>query len=149
MPTFHLHEEPLQEAWLDAYGHLNEAFYLVPFSNATWRLQDRFGIGTEYFDRTGCALYTLETHLRYLAEVRPPAMLSIETTVLGLDAKRLHIGHVMWSGEHQCATFECMALHYDTRAKRSAPFPDTVREAMSAAVPDALPDWACGSVRLL
>ena len=28
------------------YGHLNEAYYLVVFSNATWSLQDHFGIGS-------------------------------------------------------------------------------------------------------
>lgn len=104
MSIFRLHEEPLQVVWLDAYGHLNEAYYLVPFSNATWKLQDHFGIGAAYFDKTGCALYTLETHLRYVDEVRAPATLAIETAVLGVDAKRLHVGHTMWSGTRECAT---------------------------------------------
>jgi hypothetical protein len=64
MTILQLHSEPLQDSWLDAYGHLNEAYYLVPFSNTTWKLQDHFGIGVEYFEKTGCALFTLETHLR-------------------------------------------------------------------------------------
>ena len=44
MSTFRLHEEPLQKGWLDAYGHLNEAYYLVPFSNATWKIQVRAAV---------------------------------------------------------------------------------------------------------
>ena len=64
MTRLKLHSEPLQEAWLDAYGHLNEAYYLVPFSNATWLMQDHFGIGVPYFKETGCAIYTVETHMR-------------------------------------------------------------------------------------
>ena len=64
-----LHREPVQESWLDAYGHLSEAYYLVPFSNASWAYQDHFDIGVTYFEKTGGALYTLETHLRYLKEV--------------------------------------------------------------------------------
>ena len=37
MSDFEFHSEPLQEAWLDLYGHLNEAYYLLPMSNATWK----------------------------------------------------------------------------------------------------------------
>jgi len=149
MSTFRLHEEPLQKDWLDAYGHLNEAYYLVPFSNATWKLQDRFGIGTAYFDRTGCALYTLETHLRYVGEVRAPATLSIESAVLGVDAKRLHIGHIMWSGTRQCATVECMVLHYDTRAEGSAALPEDVLENLRNAILKPTPEWVGRSLRRL
>lgn len=149
MSTFRLHEEPLQEGWLDAYGHLNEAYYLVPFSNATWKLQDRFAIGTDYFDRTGCALYTLETHLRYVAEVRAPATLSIESAILGVDAKRLHIGHIMWSGDRERATFECMLLHYDTRAGGTAPFPEDIRKNLHDAVLKPTPDWVGRALRRL
>ena len=149
MSTLRLHEEPLQKDWLDAYGHLNEAYYLVPFSNATWKLQDHFGIGTEYFDKTGCALYTLETHLRYVGEVRAPATLSIESAVLGVDAKRLHVGHIMWSGTRECATFECMVLHYDTRAEGSTAFPEDIRKDLSDAILKPTPEWVGRALRRL
>ena len=95
MTPLRLHSEPVQEAWLDAYGHLNEAYYLVPFSNATWKLQDHFGIGVDYFDATGGAIYTVETHLRYLREVRAPALCEISSLVIGADAKRFHFAHIM------------------------------------------------------
>jgi len=149
MLTFRLHEEPLQKDWLDAYGHLNEAYYLVPFSNATWKLQDRFGIGPEYFNQTGCALYTLETHLRYVGEVRAPATLSIETAILGVDAKRLHVGHIMWSGTRECATFECMLLHYDTRAEGSAALPEDIGKNLRDAILKPTPEWVGRAVRRL
>lgn len=149
MSTFHLHQEPVQQEWLDAYGHLNEAYYLVPFSNATWKLQAHFDIGTAYFDQTGRALYTLETHLRYLDEVRAPAELSIETAVLGVDAKRLHIGHTMWSDTRSCATFECMLLHYDTHASAASPFPDDIHARLTKAIHKPTPDWAGRAVRSL
>ena len=93
MTVFQFHSEPLQESWLDAYGHLNEAYYLVPFSNTTWIMQSHFGIGTEYFDATGCALYTVETHLRYLNDVRAPATMEIETLMLGSEAKKIWFAH--------------------------------------------------------
>lgn len=149
MPTFRLHEEPVQDDWLDAYGHLNEAYYLVPFSNATWKVQDHFRIGTAYFDKTSCAMYTLETHLRYVAEIRAPATLSIETAILGVDAKRLHIGHTMWSCTRECATFECMLLHYDTRAESTAAFPEDIHKDLRDAVQTPTPEWVGRALRRL
>jgi len=135
------HSEPLQDAWLDAYGHLNEAYYLVPFSNASWALQDRFDIGTAYFDRTGGALYTVETHLRYLKEVRAPAVFEIESLIVAVAPKKLHFAHVMTVDGIERATFECLALHYDSKAGRTAPFPAAVQAALAAAAVSEPPDW--------
>ncbi|MDA7968337.1 MAG: thioesterase family protein [Gammaproteobacteria bacterium] len=141
MTAFQFHSEPLRREWLDAYGHLNEAYYLVPFSNASWKMQEHFGIGVEYFRASGCALYTLETHLRYLREVRAPADLQVETLVFGADEKRMRFAHLLTVDGELRATAEFMALHYDTRAQRSAPFPPAALEAMQAAVAE-LPEWA-------
>ena len=148
MTVLKLHSEPLRDEWLDPYGHLNEAYYLVPFSNASWVLQDHFGIGVDYFERTGGAIYTVETHLRYLKEVRSPAMLEIESLILGSDAKRLRFAHVMRVDGSERATFECMALHFDTRANRTAPMPDDVQAALKKMEVAELPDWAGRSISL-
>ncbi len=143
-----LHAEPVQDAWLDAYGHLNEAYYLVPFSNASWALQEHFGIGVDYFERSGGALYTVESHIRYLMEVRAPALMEVASMVLGSDAKRIHIAHVLRVEGTVCATFECLGLHYDTRAGRSAAMPEAVQAALAEARAAELPDWAGRRVSL-
>jgi acyl-CoA thioesterase FadM len=148
MTIMKLHAEPLLDDWLDAYGHLNEAYYLVPFSNTTWVLQDHFGIGVEYFERTGGALYTVETHLRYLKEVRAPAMLEIESLILGSDAKRIRLAHVMQVDGIERATFECLLLHFDTKAGRTSPLPEAVQAALKAAEVAELPNWAGRKVSL-
>src|ERR1700741_4702609 len=95
MTLLKLHAEPLKSEWLDIYGHLNEAYYLVPFTNANWAILDHFGIGAAYFERTGGALYTVESHVRYVKEVHAPALVEIESMVLGADAKRVRVAHVM------------------------------------------------------
>ena len=148
MTVLKLHAEPLRDDWLDAYGHLNEAYYLVPFSNASWALQDHFGIGVDYFERTGGAIYTVETHLQYLKEVRAPAMMEIETMILGSDAKRLRFAHVMTVEGILRATFECVALHFDTKAGRTAPLPEAVQAALREARASEPPEWAGRSVSL-
>jgi len=141
MTVFRFHSEPLQDSWLDLYGHLNEAYYLVPFSNTTWIMQDHFGIGSAYFDDTGCAIYTVETHLRYLNDVRAPASMDIETLVLGSDAKKIWFAHRMLVEDRLCATAEFMALHYDTRESRTAAMPEEVQARLQAAAVTELPDW--------
>ena len=148
MTLLKLHSEPVQDAWLDAYGHLNEAYYLVPFSNTTWVLQDHFGIGVPYFEQTGCALYTVETHLRYLKEVRAAAVMEIESIILGSDPKKIRFAHIMKVEGMDCATFECLALHFDTRAGRTSPMPEEVQAALKAAEVAELPDWAGRSISL-
>ena len=146
MARFQLHSEPVQDSWLDAYGHLNEAYYLVPFSNATWKLQDRFGIGVPYFDATGCAIYTVETHMRYLAEVRAPAVVEVEGFIIGSDAKRIWFAHEMLVDGTVRATAEFMVLHYSTRENRTAAMPADVQAALTASQLEDRPDWAGRSI---
>jgi acyl-CoA thioester hydrolase len=149
MTVFRFHSEPLQDGWLDLYGHLNEAYYLVPFSNTTWVMQDHFGIGSEYFDATGCAIYTVETHLRYLNDVRAPATMDIETQIFGNDAKKIWFAHRMLVEDKLCATVEFMALHYNTRESRTMEMPAEVQKQLGAAAVTELPDWAGRQISLV
>ena len=125
MTVFQLHSEPVRDEWLDHYGHLNEAYYLVPFSNATWALQEKFAIGQKYFDRTGGALYTVESHIRYLKDVRAPALMEVRTMILGVDAKRIHLFHTMYKKDagEALATTEVLVIHVDQQP-RVTPMPE-------------------------
>ena len=148
MTMFKFHSEPLQDSWVDAYGHLNEAYYLVPFSNTTWKLQDHFGIGVDYFEETGCALYTVETHLRYLKDVRSPALIEIESILLGCDAKKIWFAHQMIVDGDICATAEFMALHYSTRDSRTIELPQAVQAALKSAETAEKPSWVGRQISL-
>jgi acyl-CoA thioesterase FadM len=148
MTLLKLHAEPLQEQWLDSYGHLNEAYYLVPFTNANWAILDHFGIGRPYYERTGGAFYTVESHVRYLKEVRFPALLETESIVFGADAKRLRAAHILRVDGVERATFECVMLHFDSKAGRVAPMPGTAQAALKAALAVELPNWAGRGISL-
>lgn len=143
MHVLRLHAEALQDTWLDQYGHLNEAFYLVPFSNATWAFQNQYGIGEGFFDATGGALYTVESHLRYLREVRAPARIEIDTYVLACDAKRLHIAHSMMVDGTERATFECIGVHVDSSIGKTVPWPEPIQKVLAGlCLPeDRWPGW--------
>ena len=68
--------------------------------------------------------------------------------VLGVDAKKVHVAYTMKVDGTERATCECLWLHYDTRAGRTAPLPEEVQAAMQAACPEDLPDWVGRSVSL-
>lgn len=142
-----LHSEPLQKEWLDVYGHLNEAYYLVPFSNATWILQERFEIGMSYFKETGCAIYTVETHLRYLKEIRHPATLHVESMILGAAPNKIWLAHRMLVDDEECATGEFLTLHYDTREQRVKPMPEDAMKRLHRSIIKPLPDWVGRNIR--
>ena len=149
MTIFKLHSEPLKDEWLDAYGHLNEAYYLVPFTNTTWLLQDQFNIGVEYFEQTGCALYTVETHLRYVNEVRKPAEINVESIILGSDAKKIWFAHLMVVNDQICATAEFLILHYSTQEGKTIAMPDEVQRSLKEAEVKEKPDWTERQISLV
>jgi acyl-CoA thioester hydrolase len=148
MTILKLHSEPLRDEWLDAYGHLNEAYYLVPFSTTTWILQEHFDIGVPYFEETGCAIYTVETHMRYLNDVRKPAVMDMESMILDSDPKKIWLAHQMVVDNVICATAEFMLLHYNTRENRTTPMPDAVQRNLQEAELDDVPDWVGRQIRM-
>jgi len=148
MTVFNFHSEPLQDIWLDAYGHLNEAYYLLPFTNTTWKLQDHFGIGVDYYEETGCALYTVETHLRYLNEVRSPATMDIHSSILGSAPKKIWFSHQMLVNDTVCATAEFMVLHYSTRESCTVEMPEPVQIALRGAELTEMPNWVGRAISL-
>jgi len=149
MSILKLHSEPVQDSWLDYYGHMNEGYYVVAFSNATWPLQRHFGIDEDtYFKETGCAMYTVESHVRYVDEVKGGSQLDFESMVLGYDAKKLHIAHVMKVDGTERATFECLLLHFDTKEGRTVAMPDKTLTMLGNALMDEVPDWSGRSVSI-
>ena len=54
----------------------------------------------------------------------------------------------MTVGGIERATFECLMLHYDARADRTAPMPANFQAALKQSEVDELPDWAGRGVSL-
>jgi acyl-CoA thioester hydrolase len=131
--------------WIDANGHMNLAYYVVLFDQATDAIYDAIGVGQAYRDATGNSTFTAETHTLYEREVRVGERVRITSHLLGVDAKRLHYFHEMFHAEagHRVAAQELMALHIDMSVRKVAPFPtdvhDRIMQAVSARAGSALP----------
>ncbi len=121
--------------WLDYNGHMNDSAYAIVCTEANERLLDVLGIGAEYRGATGCAMYTVEAHLRYLGEVGPGAELHAETLVVAADTKRLRVHtSILLPDDALVLTGEYLFLHVDQSAGRVAPFPPDRHAAVEAAL---------------
>lgn len=122
--------------WVDYNGHLRDAYYLLIFSFATDGLMDQIGLDAQGRADNGHTLYTLETHLNYLQEVKEASAIVVHTQVLGVDAKRLHIFHTLVREEdgNLLATNEQMLCNIDTAGPKSAPFAPEVAQRLSPLV---------------
>ena len=122
--------------WIDANGHMNLAYYVVLFDQATDLLYDALGVGQAYRNVTGNSTFTAETHTLYEREVRVGERVRVTAHLLGADAKRLHYFHEMFHAEggHRVAAQELMALHIDMAARRVAPFPPDLQVRIQAMV---------------
>jgi len=148
LSAFHCTVRP---EWIDYNGHLSEAYYVLVFGFATDQVMDTLGLDAAYRATTGCSLYTVEAHVRYLAETGEGASVSITTTVVGAAAKKLHIAHEMRSDGVVIATEELLALHVDSETGRTVAFPAPVTLAIiDHQIPDGAvgPDWVGRAVSL-
>ncbi|MEU0242675.1 thioesterase family protein, partial [Nocardiopsis sp. NPDC006198] len=106
----------LRPEWIDYNGHLSEAYYVLLFGFATDALMDRVGLDAAYRERTGCSLYTVEAHVRYLHEVAADAEVEIRTRVVGPGpggpaAKKARLCHEMRVGGELAATEDSIGLY--------------------------------------
>ncbi len=110
--------------WIDYNGHMMDAYYFVAFTEATEAFLDHVGLGEAYRERSGCGIYTVESHLCFKASVRAGEMLSYRSQLLGYDDKRLQIFHqIIGAGGAVAATNELMFLHVELAGERVTAMP--------------------------
>jgi carnitine 3-dehydrogenase len=127
-------ETTVDPSWVDYNGHMTEARYGDVFGYATDAFLRHVGLDASYLEG-GHSLYTVETHIRYLAEVSALEPLAVHTQVLGADEKRLHLFHTLTHGRTgtSLATGEHLLLHVDTAQGRSVPSREPVATRVAAA----------------
>ncbi len=124
MPALITYRTPVQEDWVDYNGHLRDAFYLLIFSYATDALMEHIGLDEGSRGHSGHSLFTLEAHINYLHEVKQGTEVWVQTQIIGVDHKRLHVYHSLHRAgfDEALAASEQMLLHVELAGPRSAPF---------------------------
>ena len=128
--------------WTDYNNHLSDFQYGNLFGCAMDALYRAVGIDAAY-RATGGMFYTVESHVRHLAEAKAGDALYVTTQVLDADDKRLHVFHWLQrrGDDTVLATAEQMHLHVDTASAKTAPADAAVRGKLEAlrAAHSALP----------
>ncbi|HXL16593.1 MAG TPA: thioesterase family protein [Streptosporangiaceae bacterium] len=103
--------------WTDYNGHLTDAGYAIVLSEANEMLLADLGLSEGYRLGTGRAMYTVECHIRYLAESKQGDVLQAASLLVSADAKRLRVHTLLSRADGTpIATGEHLYLHVDVAA---------------------------------
>ena len=110
--------------WADYNGHMNEARYLDCFCDATDMFMKVIGCDEAYIQNGG-SYFTVETHIRHLAETRTGENLRVATQLISGGGKKMHLFHTMKNSTNvTVATGEHMLIHVSLKS-RSATEPSS------------------------
>jgi acyl-CoA thioester hydrolase len=120
-----VHGASVLPEWIDYNGHLNMAYYVLMFDNATDRFFDLIDLGADYVREQEHSAFVLETHVTYQQEVALDDPLRFVFQLIDADEKRLHYYFEMYHATqgYLASTSEQIALHVSLDARRSTPFP--------------------------
>jgi acyl-CoA thioester hydrolase len=103
--------------WIDYNGHLNDAGYAIVLSEANEALLAHLGLSEAYRMGTGRAMFTAESHIRYLAEARQGDVIEAVSLLVSADAKRMRVHTLLRRDDGVAiATGEYFYLHVDQSA---------------------------------
>lgn len=126
MTPVSVRRQVLLPEWIDYNGHLSEAYYVLLFGHGTDEVMDALGLDAKYRRDSGCSLFTVEAHVRYLDQVGDDVAVEVRSFVIGTGPRKLRLWHELWAAGALRATEEVLALHVDTVAGRSVPLPEDV-----------------------
>ena len=131
----------VRSEWIDSNGHLNLAYYILLFDEATDSLWRSLGLG-DAFRATGFGTFAVETHTLYRAELMESETVTVGSVVLGVDGKRLHVAHEMRRVRDGSvsAQQELLYLCVNLRTRRATGWPAEMAAGLAGRVGTA-PDW--------
>ena len=134
------------QCWTDYNGHMNETRYVEIASQATDRFMEMIGCDTAYI-AAGGSYFTVESHVRYLAELHGGEMVTVTTQMLGGEGKRLHLFHRLANADGEiAATIETLLVHIDPTTRRSSlPGTEVAERLRRLATEHAVMPWPEGA----
>ena len=117
-------------------GHMNVMWYTHLFGEGMGGMFQLVGLNWEQLEQHQGGTFALESHIRYLSEVRVGQAVEIHSRLLGRSEKRFHVMHFMTNQEKQdvSATFEVVSAYIDMRSRRMAALPKEVTEQLDTLI---------------
>ena len=113
-------ERRIPDEWTDYNGHTNDSRYSQLTSEASDAFFRMIGFDDAYL-ASGRTFYTVESHVRFLAETRAGDAVRVLVRVASHDAKRIHLWcEVVTDDGTVAATAEHLFLHVDAASGRTS-----------------------------
>jgi acyl-CoA thioester hydrolase len=126
----------------DHVGHMNVMWYVGKFDEATWNLFHRLGITPAYLRANQRGMAAVDQHIEYRRELKAGDVLSIRSTLLSLEGRKIRFRHEMRNDDtgEVAAVTTLVGVHLDTVARKACPFPPDIlaRAGGATPAPDAL-----------
>ncbi|MBD9562273.1 thioesterase family protein [Pseudomonas sp. PDM09] len=119
------------ETFIDANGHMGAANYILVFQQGLPKLFRPLGFGPAYRAR-GLTCFQREAHITHERELLLGDPITLYSWLIGFDERCFHHYHEMRRGPDGplVATIEYLTVSVDLATRRSAPFPEDVRERL-------------------
>ncbi|MBU6155213.1 MAG: acyl-CoA thioesterase [Bdellovibrionales bacterium] len=136
---FPTHEYPtlIRERHLDAFGHVNNAQYLVLFEEARWEMVTSRGYGFPEVLANGVGTVVLESNVRYKRELRLREPISIRTRVQEMRKKTIVVAQSILNSRDELAAEAVFTIGcFDLKQRKLIAFsPDWLRAVSGLRTP--------------
>lgn len=124
------HQATIPESYRDIMGHMNVMWYTHLFDTSVYGFFKRIGMDIEFMQNRNGGSFALESHTRYLAEVRVGEIVEVRTRAIGRSQKRFHLMGflVNLTNQNLASTFEVVGSYIDMSTRRMAPIPAEIAE---------------------
>jgi acyl-CoA thioester hydrolase len=118
----HEYSTLIRERHLDAFGHVNNAQYLVLFEEARWEMITSRGYGIQEVLKNQVGTVVLECQVRFKRELKLRETIRIQTRVAEVSKKTLVLNHLILKEDGQIAAEANFTLGcFDLSARKLIP----------------------------
>jgi acyl-CoA thioester hydrolase len=129
---FELYRNIVMPAQCDAYGHLNVRYYAAFFDDAGWHIPRMAGLSLDEIRAGGLGTVVATLGIDFLHELRAGQLLLIKGRVTRVGEKSFSHEMRLYEADSMthCATQKTVEVCFDTKARRSAPFPAEMKDKL-------------------
>lgn len=118
----------IQEVYLDTFGHVNNAAYLILFEEARWDFITKNGYGLKKIQESQLGPTILEIKLAFFKELRLREKITIETQMISYEKKIGKLSQKMIRDGEVCCHAEIVIALFDLVARKLVlPTPEWLR----------------------
>ncbi len=122
----------VEASWLDSLDHVNFLEYQRAADKATDGFWIAVGGEMAAAGRSTLSIVIVETHARYLRELRLGDAIEIRTRIISFDRRRIHLEHTLLRGEDVSCVIGVLGLAFDIVARTASHWPEPMLLAFAA-----------------